>query len=446
MHPALQRVLEDPARAADAYSALAAALRADLPLLDDLASTPQDSSWHAEGDVATHTAWVMREAMALADAYDLPAHRRLTLLLAALLHDIAKPLTTREQEIDGRIRVVAPHHAELGRSWLAPRLLPLGLPYPMLCDVLALVGAHHAPKKLVLRSKPLAAYRGLATRADLSLLYLLARADMQGRACDDKPTQLDIIDMFRLDAEAHGLLPEGADALRAPAPRWWLDWALALAPHLGDPLHDPTDTEALEYTLGHGRRDAVEGVISTHHEALARSFTRRKQGIASVWLTCGPSGSGKSRWVTEHLPDHDVICLDDLRQELSGDAEDQSLNGQVLQLGRERLRQSLRARRAVVWDATSLRASFRAAVLGLANEYGLHTTLAVFHLTPDATATRNRQRARQVPVNVLERQLRAFEWPQTDEADRTLFIDQRGQTLYDTRDDILAALRAQSRP
>lgn len=440
MHPAIERAYTDLDGEAARFDTLSAALAPALPLLSDLASTPQDPGWHAEGDVATHTAWVMDEAAALARAHHLSPARRLTLTLAALLHDVAKPLTTRTQDIDGRARVVAPNHAAVGRHWLAQRLLALDLPYPILRAVLALVGAHHAPKKLVLRDRPAPAYRALADHTglhDLSLLYLLARADMQGRDCDDKPSQLDLIELFRLDAEAHGVLPPD---LSSPAPPWWQPWARDLAARLGDPTTDPDAAQALEFTLSLGRRDAAAGLITTPDEAFARSFTRRKQGLASVWLTCGLSGSGKSRWVAHNLPDCDVICLDALRQEVSGDAEDQDHNGQVLQLARERLRQHLRARRPIVWDATSLRASFRAAVLGLAREYGLHTTLVTFHVPPDVAATRNRQRARQVPPNVLSRQARAFEWPHPDEADRVLSIDQHGLTLHDSRAELLSCL------
>ena len=48
--------------------------------------------------------------------------RRLSLILGALLHDIAKPKTTKQQEIDGIIRTVAPRHANKGRSYLAPNI------------------------------------------------------------------------------------------------------------------------------------------------------------------------------------------------------------------------------------------------------------------------------------------------------------------------------------
>tara|TARA_R110002096_G_scaffold239101_1_gene430700 strand:- start:60350 stop:60637 length:288 start_codon:yes stop_codon:yes gene_type:complete len=69
-----------------------------LPLLHDLQPTPQDAEWHAEGNVLIHTTMVLEETYALL-ATELPGicpKRRAALVLEAALHDIAKPLTTRD--------------------------------------------------------------------------------------------------------------------------------------------------------------------------------------------------------------------------------------------------------------------------------------------------------------------------------------------------------------
>ena len=117
-----------------------------LPLLHKLESTPQDAEWHAEGNVAIHTQMVM-DQVAQESLSDKPDRVR-TLTLAAAFHDIAKPLTTREREINGRTRVVSPRHAQVGRSYLALHSSSIEIPY--LNDVLALVGHHHDVRKLVM--------------------------------------------------------------------------------------------------------------------------------------------------------------------------------------------------------------------------------------------------------------------------------------------------------
>jgi putative nucleotidyltransferase with HDIG domain len=70
-----------------------------LPELAELADTPQPPKYHAEGDVAAHTRLAL-EACPLDSEPDL--------LWAALLHDVGKPLVTKEE--DGRITAHG-HHA-----------------------------------------------------------------------------------------------------------------------------------------------------------------------------------------------------------------------------------------------------------------------------------------------------------------------------------------------
>ena len=68
-----------------------------------LRGCPQDPIHHAEGDVWVHTRMVA-EAMAASSRWRaLPDARREALFAAALLHDVAKPATTRDE--DGRIGI-----------------------------------------------------------------------------------------------------------------------------------------------------------------------------------------------------------------------------------------------------------------------------------------------------------------------------------------------------
>ncbi len=78
-----------------------------FPLLKKLVNTPQDPEWHAEGDVCTHTSMVLSALYSLINAHgqNLTSDKRLALILAAALHDIAKPLSTRTMEIRGVQRI-----------------------------------------------------------------------------------------------------------------------------------------------------------------------------------------------------------------------------------------------------------------------------------------------------------------------------------------------------
>ena len=161
-----------------------------IPLLHQYKTTPQDSGWHAEGDVHIHTGMVLAETYRIleTEAAHLSKDRRLSLILAALLHDIAKPLTTKKQDIKGITRTVAPRHESKGRSYLAVKLIDTQLPYHIVEEVLGLVGYHHQPKLLVVKDKPPGEYRRIARLADPELLYWLELADMRGRECTRQDT------------------------------------------------------------------------------------------------------------------------------------------------------------------------------------------------------------------------------------------------------------------
>ena len=176
-------------------------------LLDELEATAQDPEWHAEGNVAIHTESVLDEMYRLLDseALHLSQQDRLALALAALFHDIAKPLTTVRRERDGRERLVAPRHAERGRSYLALRLHALGLESPLTKKVLALVGHHHDPRFLVIRESSAASFRRLARQVELESLYYLCVADMRGRETADRDEQLEGLELFKLLAREHGV-------------------------------------------------------------------------------------------------------------------------------------------------------------------------------------------------------------------------------------------------
>lgn len=383
------------------FAALAAGWSRALPLLSELASTPQDAEWHGEGDVATHCAMVLQEARAIAAAENFSPDDTLTLLVAAVLHDIGKPRTTKTREINGRQRIVSPRHAEEGRSWLALRLPELGLPQPIESRVLALTGFHHQPRRLVQDDAAPAAWRRLARHCPMRLVYHLEQADLRGRICPDLPEQLEIMDFFRLRCEELGLWQDGDP---------WGDWAPAIESAF------PSRSSAFRrHALHAGIRDAEQGLIHSVEEAIARAHSLRDPA-PELTVLCGPSGSGKSHWIATHRPEAQVISLDELRAEIAGRRSDQTMNGHVLQAAKERLKAALRRGGSIVWDATSLRAEMRGWVLKLGFDYGAHVTLVALQTPVSVLHSRNRKREHPIPAAVLDRQIDTLEWPVASEA------------------------------
>jgi predicted kinase len=384
-----------------------------LPLLHDLHATPQDAGWHAEGNVLIHTRMVLDETYKIleTDLVGISSESRAALVLGAALHDIAKPLTTREREIDGQVRLVCPRHEQRGRAYLALALIDC-LPYGILDQVMSLTGYHNAPKLLVVRNKAAGDYRRLSRQVDLELVYWLEVADIRGRKCVDKAKQLEHLELFSLFAKEYQCWNRSQESA----------WDHAIRQAL--PNHPPA---TVDFVAARATLDAEEGLISTPEEAISKSFAYR-DAYPEVVVMAGLSGSGKTTWITKNLADHEVISLDDIRTSLSS-REDQQNNSKVLRIAKEKLREALRAKKRIVWDATSLRTDFRSGVIDLALDYGALVTIVAFLCPPEELARRNKARTNPVPPAVRLKQALGTQWPEVTEAHRFLTIDANGNLL-----------------
>jgi predicted kinase len=410
----LQELLEGATPSIDEF---VLALGDRITLLKEYKSTAQDSQWHGEGDVHIHTGMVLDETYKIltTEAQYLTKERRLSLILGALLHDIAKPLTTKEQEIQNIVRTVAPRHASKGRSYLAPKLMGLGLSYTVVEEVLGLVGYHHAPKQLVTKDKTPGDYKRLARLTNPELLYWLELADIRGRECSDKQQQLDYIEMYALFAQEYQAWHRFGAEYQA-----WRDY-------FNRELIDcDRDTRDLIFANAIANLEARK--IFSPEEEISRSYSYR-DSYPKVVLTFGISGSGKSTWIAENLADYYVISLDNLRAEITGDRANQTENNKVLRVAKEELKHHLRSHHKIVWDATGLRRDFREQVIRVSRNYGALITLVIFHCEEEIYFERNRQRRYSIPEPVLIKQLRSMEFPELDEADRVLIVDSQGKTL-----------------
>ena len=56
-------------------------------------------------------------------------------------------------------------------------------------------------------------------------------------------------------------------------------------------------------------------------------------------------------------------------------------------------------------------------------------TLVVFHCPESTYWERNQKRRHRIHENVLAKQLQSMEFPELDESDRTLVVDETGNTL-----------------
>jgi tRNA nucleotidyltransferase (CCA-adding enzyme) len=207
-----------------------------FPELRALIDVPQEPEWHPEGDVFVHTRLVIDRARELID--DLPYAKQVTVMLAALSHDFGKPATT--EFIDGRLR--SRGHEEAGVEPTLSFLDKLNVHtldgYDVRAQVLALVRDHLKPGEYYKKRDEVGdgAFRRLARKCELELLYRVAKADSLGRNADWVPREK------WFDAAAQNWFIERARELEVaeqpPAPlllgRHLLEMGLPPGPRIGE--------------------------------------------------------------------------------------------------------------------------------------------------------------------------------------------------------------------
>jgi tRNA nucleotidyltransferase (CCA-adding enzyme) len=160
-----------------------------FPEIHALVGVPQEKDWHPEGEVDTHTWLTLDRARELVDDLDYP--RRVVVMLAALCHDFGKPSTT--EFVEGRIR--SRGHDRAGEQPTLDFLDRLKIHtlggYDVRAQVVALVAEHLKPGEFYYKREQIGdgAFRRLARRCELELLYRVARADTLGRNAEWVPRE-----------------------------------------------------------------------------------------------------------------------------------------------------------------------------------------------------------------------------------------------------------------
>jgi tRNA nucleotidyltransferase (CCA-adding enzyme) len=207
-----------------------------FPELKALIDVPQEPEWHPEGDVWIHTLLTVDRARESID--DLPYAKQVTVMLAALCHDFGKPATTAF--VDGRMR--SREHEEAGvpptESFLDRLNVHTLDGYDVRAQVIALVRDHLKPGEFYKKRDEVGdgAFRRLARKCELDLLYRVAKADSLGRNADWVPREK------WFDAAAQEWFIERARELdvssQAPAPillgRHLLEMGLQPGPRIGE--------------------------------------------------------------------------------------------------------------------------------------------------------------------------------------------------------------------
>ncbi|MEM8811143.1 MAG: AAA family ATPase [Pseudomonadota bacterium] len=346
------------------------------PELQTLDNCPQDPIHHAEGDVGTHTRMVVEALVADRPWRALPVSEREIVFWAAVLHDIAKPAVTRHED-DGRI--TSRGHSRIGAQMARGFLWEAGSPYTWREALCGIIGVHQWPFWLIERPNPerQAILASWYCRPDHLCLH--ARADGLGRVCEDRQSIVDSVALARTVFEEIGCLD--------------------------GPFPFANDESRVAFF---------------EREDRDPRYTAYEDHRCTVTVMSGLPGSGKDTWIAANRPEHPVVSLDAIRDEL--DADRTGNQGQVIQAAYERAREHLRAREDFVWNGTNVTRQTRAKVLRLLRDYDARIEIVYLEPPADILYQRNRTRRHSLPSEAIKRLADKLEPPGEWEAHTVLRV------------------------
>ena len=131
----------------------------------------------------------------------------------------------------------------------------------------------------------------------------------------------------------------------------------------------------------------------------------------------GISGSGKSFFSTglQSSLGAKLVQTDAIRQELTGDATDQTQNHRVFSIARRRVNDELAQGKNVIIDATSLNVKDRKDWVEIGRVNNAEIRAYYVDVSINVAKERNAKRARQVPEWVIDKQLNKLQPPTREE-------------------------------
>lgn len=355
-----------------------AQLEAQFDFVRDMQNVPQDALHHAEGNVAIHTQMVLAALESLPEYQQLSELEQNIVWAAALLHDVEKRNTTREDE-EGRIH--SPGHAKKGELSARNILFrQVDTPFAVREKIAALVRFHGLPLWLMEKSDPERTLFAASLRVKMSLLCMLAKADAIGRTCEDKAELLARIELFELFCREQAC------------------W-----------------DKPKEFASLAGRFHYF------HHQRGTPDYQPFEEEGSEVTMLCGLPGMGKDHFVKQFYPQTQMVCLDEIRREHKINPADRNAQGWVAQQGKEQAKQFLRTKTNFIWNATSLSASLRESMVSLFARYQAKVHIVYLEVPAKQWRQQNQQRKFAVPEQVMERMAGKLELPTPDEAYRVSY-------------------------
>lgn len=134
--------------------------------------------------------------------------------------------------------------------------------------------------------------------------------------------------------------------------------------------------------------------------------------MTRLFVAVGLPGSGKTFIYDHYYSFAEYVSSDKIREEVFGDVNDQTHNGEVFNIMFNRTIAALTADRSVYYDATNISAKRRINFLKEIERIISVEKICILNVPPlEIVKERNQSRDRKVPEYVIDRMLRNFEIP-----------------------------------
>ena len=334
-----------------------------------LQNCEQDKEWHAEGNVYAHTQMVVSELQQLTEYQSLTSEEKDILLLSALLHDVAKPQCTFEE--NGRI--VSPKHAKIGEK--VARDLLWDMDFEQREKICSLVRLHGLPLWSLEKGNPNRAVISSSLRVKNEWIYLLSKADVLGRICNDQAELLERLEFFKELC-----------------------------------IENQCFTQEKAFHNAHSKFKYFQNDdIFPQHIFDDTKF--------EVLILSGIAGSGKDTYCAQfNLP---IVSLDAIRTALKIKPDDKNGQGKVIQEAYAQAKMYAGKKQSFIWNSTNLTQELRSKLVNLLLPYNPKFKIVYLETSRQEVS---KHRNETIPKAVLAKMYRILDIPLKEEAHEVEFL------------------------
>lgn len=352
------------------------AIEKEFDWFRNMKGVPQDSIWHAEGDVFIHTKMVAEALVSHPDFQDLSEQQKHIMFAVAMLHDVEKRSTTIEEEIDGRIRITSRNHAKKGEKTARVILYKdIDTPFAVREHICKLVRHHGLPIWNMEKDNPVKDAIGASLKLNTKLLALFARADIIGRISNDNEDMLTRVELFEEICKENDCWGKQKEFKSMLGRRYYFQNEDAYVDY--EPFDD-------------------KGFIA--------------------YVMCALPGSGKDTYIRRFLKNTPMVSIDELRKEKKVKRGDKKAEGHVYQEIKEMCKVHMRARQDFVFNATNITKDMRGKVIKEFEEYGAKVVIVYVEVPYKILLQQNHNRENKVPQDAIEDMIWGLDVPDQTES------------------------------